>query len=75
MILATLFVNPMPLPIHSVLWLLLPLCLSVSLVYKTIRTGDVRKIWIETLRLMVYIVAALVALGVSLWLIQRYWPY
>ena len=75
MILGTLFVNPMPLQTHTVLWLLLPLCLAVSLIYKTIRTEDVGRIWIETLKLVVQIVAGLAALGVSLWLIQRYWPY
>ncbi len=70
-----LFVKPLTLHFHSLLWMLMPLCFSVALVYKTIRTNDLRRLPIEVARLVVYMAVGLVALGLVLWLIHAYWPF
>ena len=70
----TLFVNPITIPIKYQLWLLLPLCAAVATVYKTIRVTDIRRLYIEILSLLAYMVAGLVALGVALWALHTYWP-
>ena len=75
MILAALFKNPMQLPSDGTLvWLILPLCASVAIIYKTLRTDSLRRLWLEILMLLTYMVAGLVVLGAGLWLIQEYWP-
>ncbi|RPI58768.1 MAG: hypothetical protein EHM48_09790 [Planctomycetaceae bacterium] len=71
----TLFVNPMPLSTDAVLALLLPLCAAVAIIYKTIRAHDVRKIWSESLMLILYIISGLLVLGAGCWLVQEYWPH
>ena len=70
----TLFRNPMALPFDSLLWFLGPLCVAVAIVYKTVRTQNLRRLPLEILVLMGYMVVGLVALGAGLWLIQEYWP-
>lgn len=70
----TIFVNPFPIHTTAVLWLILPLCLAVAIVYKAVRTRDVGRLWIEVAQLALYMVAGLSALGAGLWLIQEYWP-
>ena len=47
--------------------LMLPLCLSVAVVYKTMRLEDVRAIPTATLILWATIVLAMCAVGVGLW--------
>jgi EamA domain-containing membrane protein RarD len=74
MIAWTLFHNPMPLRSDVLLWLLLPLCASVAVVYKAIRTHELRRLPLEMLALLGYMAAGLVVLGTILWLIQAYWP-
>lgn len=69
-----LFYNPMTLPHDSLIWLMLPLCLGVAVVYKTIRTEDLRRLIWQIAGLMCLIVGGLTALGTVLWLIQKYWP-
>ena len=69
-----LFYNPMTLGFHSELWLVLPLCAAVGLVYKTIRVHDLRHLPRDVLVLMVYMVAGLVFLAMALWGIHEYWP-
>lgn len=68
----TLFVNPIVIPQTWELWLLLPLCLSVAVVYKTVRTTDLRKLPREVAGLMVYMVGGLVLLGTVLWLVMKF---
>lgn len=68
---AVLFYHPMVLPQTAVLWLILPLCLSVAVVYKTLRTADLRRLPREVVGLMAYIVGGLILLGTVLWLVQR----
>ena len=70
MIAWTIFHNPMIIPQNLVLWLLLPLCLSVAIVYKTIRTKNLRKLPTEIVGLMAYMVGGLILLGGVLWAVQ-----
>ena len=75
MIAWTLFYHPMQLDGGGgTLWLLLPLCASVATVYKTIRTNNLRRLPLEVLGLITYMILGLIALGAVLWLIQRYLP-
>jgi hypothetical protein len=71
MIAWTLFYNPILVPQTVALWLILPMCLSVAIVYKTVRTSDLRKLPREITGLMVYMAGGLVLLGLVLWLVQR----
>lgn len=66
---AALFVNPMVLPFHSLLWLLMPLCVSVAVVYKAIRTEDLRRLPREILVLLAYMLVGLLVLAGALWLL------
>ncbi len=68
------FYNPMTLPHDSLIWLMLPLCLGVAVVYKTIRAENLRRLALDIAGLMCLIVGGLVALGTVLWLIQKFWP-
>jgi len=70
MIAWTLFQNPMTIPTWAVLWLILPLCLGVAVVYKTIRADDIRKLPRQIAGLIAYMAGGLVLLGGVLWLIQ-----
>ena len=47
--------------------LMMPLCLSVAVVYKTMRLEDVRAIPVASLILWATIVLAMCAVGVGLW--------
>ena len=71
---ALLFYNPVTLGFNSELWLLLPLCAAVGIVYKTIRTHDLRRLPWEVLYLLAYMVVGLILLATALWLIHEYWP-
>jgi hypothetical protein len=68
-----IFLNPMVLGFNTELWLLLPLCAAVAIVYKTIRVDDLRHLAREIVALIAYMVVGLVALSVVLWLIHEYW--
>ncbi|MCJ7544252.1 MAG: hypothetical protein MUP47_06760 [Phycisphaerae bacterium] len=72
MTLGTIFWHPMTLPCDSLLWLMLPLMVSVAIVYKTVRTRNLRRLPLEILGLVGYVAAGVVALGVGLWAIQAY---
>jgi len=74
MILATLFLNPLHIPASAALWLVIPLCASVAILYKAIRVHDVRRLPWEAAKLILYMVSGLVALGAGLWAIVKYWP-
>ena len=67
-----LFYNPVTVSSGLGLWLILPLCAGVAVVYKTIRTTDLSRLWLETLTLIGLITAALFALGAALWIVQKY---
>lgn len=68
-----LFYYPMNLPSNVVLWLVLPLCASVAIVYKAIRVSEVRRLPRAAAVLFLYIVLGLGALGGALYLILQYW--
>ncbi len=69
-----LFYRPMELHSGLLLWLLLPLLVGVAVVYKTVRTQEIRRLPLETLALVAYMLGGLTALGAALWLVQQYWP-
>jgi hypothetical protein len=73
-VIALLFYNPITLGFYSELWLVLPLCAAVGVVYKTIRIHDLRRLPWEVLYLLAYMVAGLILLAAVLWLIHEYWP-
>ena len=69
-----LFVNPQILPFSMILWLLLPLCASVAVIYKTIRVRDLRQLPAQAGTLIIFMLGGLFALGAGLWIIHEYWP-
>jgi hypothetical protein len=71
---AQLFVHPQAIPFDMILWLLLPLCASVAIVYKTIRVDNLRQLPRQAGILIIFMLAGLVALGAGLWIIHEYWP-
>lgn len=75
MIALALFTKPMTLHFYSLLWLLMPLCAVVALVYKTLRTQDLSRLPMEVARLVVYMAGGLAVLGAGLWLLHTYWPF
>jgi hypothetical protein len=72
MIAWTIFYNPLPLSSDQLLWLSLPLCLSLAVVYKTVRTKNLRRLPREVLVLYGYIILGLLGIGVGLWLLTKY---
>lgn len=75
MIAWTLFVNPIALNADGwTLWLILPLCASVAITYKTIRTESLRRLPLEVIALMCYMMFGLIALGGVLWTLHTFWP-
>jgi len=71
---AELFVNPLILPFNMTLLLLPPLCALVAIVYKTIRVEDLRDLPKQTIVLIAYMLAGLVALAAGLWAIHEFMP-
>lgn len=71
---STLFTNPQMIESRWIIWLLIPLCVAVAIAYKTVRTHNIRRLWLDIIRLIAQIVVGLTALGFVLWLIQGYWP-
>lgn len=68
-----LFYRPMTLPSGAEFWLMVPLLVSVAIVYKTIRTKNLNRLPREIALLVAYMCGGLVALGVVLWSISEYW--
>ena len=71
---STLFVNPIHLSPTSQLWLILPLFVTVAIIHKTMRTGNIRRLWRDVLVLVAYMAAGTVVLATVLWLVMTYWP-
>jgi len=69
----TPFYNPMTIRSAWQIWLMLPLCVSVAVIYKTVRVGTLRNLWVEILSLVLYIVTGIAALAAGVWLFQLYW--
>lgn len=58
---------PIPLTGLQRLLLLIPLCLSISIVYKTTRCARLGDIPLATLALWLTIIGGMVGVGVSMW--------
>ena len=65
-ILATLFLNPVTLARWQSMVLLLPLCLSISVVYKTTKCGNIRDIPLASAVSWITIVVGMYAVGIAL---------
>lgn len=68
---ATIFYNPVSLPSDALLWLLPPLCLAVAIIYKTIRTQNISRLWLDTAVLFLCMMGGLAALMVVGYLLVR----
>ena len=68
-LLAALFTTPITMTGFQHALLMLPLCLSISVVYKTVRCEEVREIPLASLVLWVTMVAGMYAVAVGLWLL------
>jgi hypothetical protein len=66
-IVAAILTTPVFMTGHQHALLLLPLCLSIAVVYKTTRCPEVRDIPLASLVLWVTIVVGMYAVGVGLW--------
>ncbi|KPK84681.1 MAG: hypothetical protein AMJ81_05010 [Phycisphaerae bacterium SM23_33] len=64
----TLFVNPIEMG-RDHIWLVLPLCAVVALVYKTVRVARLKDLPLQVLGLWAYMLAGLIILGVVLYLL------
>lgn len=71
---AQLFVHPQVLPFDMILWLVLPLCVSVAVVYKAIRVHSLRRLPVEASVLIIFMLGGLFTLGAALYAIHKYWP-
>jgi hypothetical protein len=69
--LATLFVNPIMLSRLVGLLMLLPLCLAISIVYKTIKTDDLRAVPMAAAASWGAIVAGMLAVGVTIYILYN----
>jgi len=75
MMILALFERPMTLHFYSLLWLLMPLCVVVAIVYKTLRTEHLSRLPGEIARLVAYMAAGLGILALGLWMLHEYWPF
>jgi hypothetical protein len=69
-LLASIFTTPWFMTGRQHAALLLPLCLSIAIVYKTTRCSNVREIPLASLALWVTIVCGMYAVGVGAWLLS-----
>jgi hypothetical protein len=70
-VIGALFVNPLQFSSAIVPWLIIPLCLSVAVVYRTVRTDDVRLLPMQIAKLTLYIIFALAALSAVFVVVQH----
>ena len=70
-----LFDKPMTLHFYSLLWLLMPLCVVVAIIYKTLRTRYLSQLPMAIARLVVYMSMGLALLGLTLWALHEHWPF
>ena len=75
MMVLALFDKPIVLSFYSLLWLLMPLCTAVAIIYKTVRTNDLSRLALQIVRLVICMAGGLAGLGAVLWLIGEYWPF
>ena len=72
--LAALFVNPMNIPSGSILWLALPLCVSIAVIHRTLRARHLQGLWWRVAVLSAEMIVGLAVLAVVLWLALAHWP-
>lgn len=72
--LARVFWNPVLIPWHWQIWLLIPLLIAVALVYKTARSRHIRDVPKETAVTLAYMFGGLIVLALVLWLMTDYLP-
>ena len=68
-LIASLFTTAMELSAGRRALFILPLCLSIAVVYKTVRCADVREIPLAAVVLWVTMILGMYAVGVGLWLL------
>jgi len=68
---ASLFVHPIELG-RDHLWLVVPMCVLVAVVYKTIRAKHLRDLPIQIVGLCLYILVGLAMLGVAFHFLLEY---
>lgn len=71
-ILATIFLDPIPVNGIKHAVLLIPLCLAVSIVYKTSRCSDLRRVPRAAAALTMTTVLAMYAIGVGIWVLDYF---
>ncbi|MCK4624129.1 MAG: hypothetical protein KAV00_02375 [Phycisphaerae bacterium] len=54
------------------IWLVLPLCMVLAVVYKTVRVKHIKQLPLQILSLWAYIFVGLVSLAVAFWLLVEY---
>ena len=69
--LATLLIHPMTLSRMQQMLLLLPLCLTVSVVYKTTKCQTLRELPLAALVSWITIVIGMYAVGIALWILYH----
>jgi len=69
--LTDLFSKPIPIDGSARLLMLIPLALTIALVYKTIRCRDLKDVPVAAGVLCVTIVLGMMAVGVALWVVYR----
>lgn len=69
MILANILSTGIPLNGLQRLMMMLPLCLSIAIIYKSTRCENMREVPVAALILWVTIVLGMFAVGVGLWLL------
>ncbi|HSW44782.1 MAG TPA: hypothetical protein VLM89_04345 [Phycisphaerae bacterium] len=70
-LLATIFINPLTWDRRTGMLLLLPLCLAISVVYKTIKSKTLNELPMAILASWLTILLGMFAVGVALLLIYR----
>lgn len=71
-IMAALFDRPIPGIWNAWPWLILPLCASVALVYKSMHIEDMRRVPLEALQTMLWIAAGMTGVAAALWLVVEF---
>ena len=66
-----LFVNPVEMGANHI-WLVLPLCAVLAVVYKTIRVERLRELPVAVLVLWAYMLGGILALAVGFYLLLEY---
>ena len=66
-----IFKHPIQMGVNHI-WLVLPLCMVLAVVYKTIRVKHLRQLPLQILGLWAYIFVGLVSLAVAFWLLVEY---